>query len=317
MKPGEKIRLVKESAESLSTRPWLDVQLTLRTFGLRTFEPDDQYGPDVLSYCALQIEDADDETLTNLHEYLLGEDAAPRQQQASDRPWGSNPVAVFLSHCHEDAAFVGSVRDVLASQYGIDAFVAHNDIDPSKKWRDTIRAALASCHLMVAVLHERFHESQWCDQEVGWALGRGVPVMPVRRQPHVGHRYDGFLEEHQDLVLDPAQGTGEYWLAQQIFERVLAEPKTRSVGVKALAEAFVNSYNFDNTRRLWARIDQVESFDSEQLRRLEYAVQTNRQVYECNVAGVLIPDLVKQLVEKFEPPPPPAPGAVASGGSPF
>jgi len=320
MKPGERIRLIKEAAESLHQRPWHEVQLTLRVHGLRTYELDDQWSPDELTYCAQQIEEAEDHTLLDLHEYLLGEDAAPGQQQTSDRPWGSNPVAVFISHCHEDAEFVGRMRDVLATKYGIDAFIAHSDIDPSKKWRDTIRAALASCHFMVAVLHARFHESQWCDQEVGWAMGRGIPVMPVRRQAHHGQRRDGFLEEHQDLVLGPAGqfGTGEWWLAEQVFNRVLAEPKTRAIGTKALAEAFVNSFNYDNTRKLWAHIAQVDHFDGEQLRRLEYAVQTNGQVYECNVDGVGLPDLVKQLVLKFEPPPPSNdPWDVPSDGPPF
>jgi len=180
-----------------------------------------------------------------------------------------------------------------------------------------IRGALASCHFMVAVLHEKFHESQWCDQEVGWVMGRGIPVMPVRRQPHHGARFDGFLEEHQDLLLGPADGSGEWWLAEQIFMRVVNEPRTRTVGIKALAEAFVNSFNYDNTRKLWALVEQVDQFDSEQLRRLEYAVQTNRQVYECNVDGDSVPDLVKRLIEKFEEPAPdPDPWALPPKGDP-
>ncbi len=300
--------MIKESAESLNQRPWHEIQLVLRTYGLKTYELDDQWShPSQLMYCDEQIEEAGDELLLDLHAYLLGEDAAPELPH-EDRPWGDSPVAVFISHRHEDAAFVGMVRDLLRDRYGIDAFVAHNDISPSRKWRDTIRAALASCDFAVAVLHEKFHESQWCDQEVGWALGRGIPVMPVRRQVFQGERRDGFLEEHQDLVLGPAPqfGSGEWWLAEQIFERVLSEPKTRERGFKALAEAFVNSFSFDSTRKLWAKVAEVENWQPEQLRRLEYAVATNRQVYEANLDGQPIPDLVKALIERFEPPAPPA-----------
>lgn len=306
MKPGERIRLIKEAAESLNERPWHEIQLTLRAHDLPTYELDDQWSPDQLTYCAQQVEQADDKGLIALHDYLLGDDAAPTPQQSSDRPWGSNPVAVFISHRHEDAQWVSAIRDILGRSYGIDAFVAHNDIHPSATWRATIRSALSSCHFMVAVLHEKFHESQWCDQEVGWALGRGVPVLPVRRQPNTGPRYDGFMEEHQDLVLGPVSqfGSGEHWLAERIFNAVVTDPKTRTVGIKALAEAFVNSTSFDNTRRLWAVIAAVDQFGSDQLRRLEYAVQTNRQVYDANVDGVFVPDLVKQLIDKFEPPQP-------------
>lgn len=311
VKPGERIRLIKEAAESLQQRPWHEVQLTLREHGLPTYELVDRTSPGLLVYCTEQLEGADSDTLSALHDYLLGEDAAPGQQQVTDRPWGSNPVAVFISHRHEDAAFVGRVGGILGAYYGIDAFVAHNDIEPSKKWRDTIRAALASCHFMVAVIHENFHESQWCDQEIGWAMGRGIPVMPVRRQANQGQRRDGFLEEHQDLVLGPPEqyGSAEPYLARQIFARVLEDPRTRSVGIKALIESLVNSTSFDNTRRIWARIKDVEHFETEQLRRMEYAVQTNRQVFECVADNEPLPELVKRLVGRFEEPQPPDPWA--------
>ena len=319
MKPGERIRLITDCAKSLIDRPWSEIQLTLREHGVETYDRDNGWhdAPDDLTYCIDQIGKASNDVLLDLHEYLLGADAAPRPQQTSDRPWGSNPVVVFISHRHEDAHYVGKVRDILGASYGIDAFVAHNDINPSAQWRATIRAALASCHFMVALLHEKFHESQWCDQEVGWAMGRGVPIMPVRREAHVGPRFDGFMEEYQDCVLGPANlyGTGEWWLADRILDAVLEDRRTNNVGVKALAEAFVNSGSYDTTRAHWARIEKVDHFDSDQLRRLEYAVKTNRQVYEANVGGVLVPELVKQLVEKFEPPPPPDPWATPGGGS--
>jgi len=158
---------------------------------------------------------------------------------------------------------------------------------------------------MVAVMHERFHQSQWCDQEVGWAMGRGIPVMPVRRQAHTGPRFDGFMEEHQDCVIGPADqyGAGDWWLAEQIFDQVLKDQKTRNIGIKALAEAFVASGSYNTTRKHWERIEKVERWEAESLRRLEYAVQVNNQVYDCNVNGVMVPDLVKALVQRFEPPP--------------
>ena len=320
MKPGERIRLITESADSLRAREWATAQLILDQFGFGTYEPDGVYDFEPHYYFIEQIKLGGEGQIRDLHEYLRGDDAAPGEQQTSDRPWGSNPVAVFISHRHEDAPFASNVRDVLATRYGIDAFVAHNDINPSAAWREKIRSALASCHFMVAVLHEKVHESQWCDQEVGWAMGRGVPVMPVRRQalPPGAGRFDGFMEEHQDCVIGPAQqfGSGEWWLAEQIFLAVLNEPKTRTIGIKALAEAFVHSGSWDNTRKLWPLVEQVDSWDSEQLRRLEYAVQTNREIYDCNVAGIGVPLLVKQLVEKFEPPNQPGPWMAPCEGEP-
>jgi hypothetical protein len=302
MKPGERIRIISESADSLSKRPWATAQLTLDQFGFRTYEPDRFRGDyDDLSYFVEAIKEGGEAELLALHTYLLGDDAAPTPQQQSDHPWGTQPVRVFLSHKYEDRVFVGSVKKILGDRYGIDAFVAHDDIEPSRRWRDVIKAGLATCDGLIAILHPDFHGSQWCDQEVGWALGRNIPVAAVRRDT-APRTQDGFLEEHQDITLGTNHGTGEWFLAQQTFLMVLKDPRTHEKGLRALAEAFVNSFGYDNTRVLWTLIEREPRWETEQLRRFEYAVETNAQVYNAHADGVMMADLVKKLVEEFEPP---------------
>lgn len=306
MKPGERIRLITETAESLSARPWHEVQLTLNQFGVDTYEPNEDYGPDTVTYCTQQIREVTDETLASLREYLLGGDAAPVGARSGEGIWTDLPVRAFLSHIHQERHLAGEVKCRLAENYGITAFVAHDDIHPSRQWREAIKEGLGSCHVFVAFLHEGYHESQWCDQEAGWALARGIPILPVRPVGFDRAKvHDGFLEEHQDISLDRAVGQHDYWAADQIFQSVLRHAQTREVGVAALAEAFVKSRSFNTTRRFWAMLEAQPVVGSEQLRRLEYAVQVNRQVYDA-VIGLTrtpVPELVKALVDKFEPPP--------------
>ncbi len=311
MKPGERIRLIKEAGASLSTRAKGDIQLIFDQHGVDTYdwEMQDAFNsPEtVTEYCTNRLAKSSDDQLAAIHDYVIGDDAAPAPKSLSDRTWGVNPVRVFISHCHEDAAFVGEVSRLLKAHHGIDAFVAHDQIEPSAIWRQTIRRALQSCDFMVVVVHDRFHESQWCDQEVGWAFGRDIPVMPVRRAYVAGPRVDGFLEEHQDCTLDPSKGPGDWWLAHQILEQVVRDSRTHSLGVKALVEAFVTSFSFNRTRQLWGLIAQEPYLEAEQLRRLEFAVAIQRQVYEANVDGEMAPAVVQALVAKFEPPSPDAP----------
>ncbi len=318
MKAGERIRLIEESARVLEGMPRGRMQLILRQHGAKTYDDfDDGFDAEsVETYATGRAETLNDQNLVDLHAYLLGDDAAPAQQPAVGRPWGTNPAAVFVSHVHEDAAFAGKVRDLLSKWWGIDAFVAHTDIDPSAAWRATIRSRLASCHFMVAILHDRFHLSQWCDQEVGWAMGRGIPVMPVRLGP-APHRRDGFMEEYQDLTLDVSRADHPYFLAETIFDRLLANPMTHTVGVGALVEAFVHSPNYRTTDKLVPLLHAEPTLNRDQLRRLEYAVQTNNQVYDCVTGGKPVPAHVQEIVAKFEPPQPADPWATASGEPPF
>lgn len=250
---------------------------------------------------------ASDQVLTDLVEFLEGEAAGhPPAIASSGNPWGSNPTRVFISHVHADRHLVGGAKRILEARYGIDAFVAHDDIHPSRSWRDQIKIALNTCHFFAALINlTDFHASQWCDQEVGWALAKRIPILPIRPAgfDRMAAR-DGFLEEHQDVCIPDSATNPEYWVAHQIFSAVVREPSLREVSVKSLVEALVNSRSYDSTRLIWAHIASQPNIESEQLRRLEYAVQTNDQVYNANVDGILVPDLVKTLIERFEPPTP-------------
>lgn len=302
MKPGERIRLITECATSLDTKPWAEVQLTLDQFGFETYNTSNWEDSERHQYLIDRIKDGSDGEIFTLHEYCLGADAAPITR-TSDAPWGPLPVYVFLSHIHPHRAFVGEVKRLLA-RWGVDAFVAHDDIDASQSWRDVIKAALATCHVFVACLHDGFHQSQWCDQEVGWALARNIPILPVRLG---AERHDGFLADFQDQPW-----TDSAWvMAERVFDVVVADQRTHPQGVRAVVEAFVNSWSFDMTRKLLGLLEAEPHLEPEQLRRLEYAVQTNRQIYDAVAGpkGTPVPDLVAALVLKHEPPPPPDPWA--------
>lgn len=106
--------------------------------------------------------------------------------------WNEGRFPLFLSHSSKDKEFVSDVAKAL-THYAIDAFVAHEDIEPMKPWVVEIERHLESCHAAVAFLSQDFHPSHWTDQEIGHCLGRGLPVIPVRMgaDPH------GFLSTLQ------------------------------------------------------------------------------------------------------------------------
>ena len=76
---------------------------------------------------------------------------------------------------------------------GIAPFLAHEAIKPTKDWRKTLLEALASMDALMSFHSEGFSESEWCGQEVGFALGRDVPVIAVME----AERPAGFLAATQ------------------------------------------------------------------------------------------------------------------------
>jgi hypothetical protein len=99
--------------------------------------------------------------------------------EALARIWGPSHVRVFLSHKATVKVEVSRLKQSFA-RCGIGAFVAHEDIEPTREWQREIERALFSMDALVALLTSDFHDSSWTDQEVGVAIGRGVPLIAVR-----------------------------------------------------------------------------------------------------------------------------------------
>jgi hypothetical protein len=114
---------------------------------------------------------------------------------AQKRIWGADGFRLFLSHKSEVKKETAALKEKL-QMFGVSCFVAHEDIHPTQEWQDEIENALASMDGFAALLTEHFHESPWTDQEVGYALARGVPMIAVRleRDPY------GFIGKFQALA---------------------------------------------------------------------------------------------------------------------
>lgn len=114
---------------------------------------------------------------------------------AAKRLWADGDFRLFLSHKAEVKREAAALKSSLG-YYGVSAFVAHEDIHPTKEWQDEIENALATMDGFVALMTSGFHDSPWTDQEVGYALARGVPIIAVRleRDPY------GFLGKFQALT---------------------------------------------------------------------------------------------------------------------
>jgi hypothetical protein len=112
----------------------------------------------------------------------VGQRIAPSDVEVR-RLWPDGRFRLFLSHLAKHKAGVSKLKDEL-EQFGISAFVAHEAIKPSLEWQREIELALRSMHALVALITPEFHASNWTDQEIGWAFGRGVLVVPVRFDVH-------------------------------------------------------------------------------------------------------------------------------------
>ena len=179
-------------------------------------------------------------------------------------------LRLFLSHVSKYKVAVSKLKDGLAL-YGIAAFVAHEDIEPSLQWRDEIELGLRSMHALAALVTPDFHASPWTDQEIGWALGRGILVLPIR----LGQDPYGFAGKIQAITgnLDQLEG-----LAAPILKSLLTNPQTHGEMRRALVTAFCEASSFLIALTLRDHIIEVTDFTEEEKTALRNACVENDQV---------------------------------------
>lgn len=89
--------------------------------------------------------------------------------------WDPHRLRFFISH--RDAHKVAAKQ--LAAElniYGVSSFVAHDSIQAMSTWKNEIMKALQTMDACLCFITNDFYESEWTNQEVGFALARGVPI---------------------------------------------------------------------------------------------------------------------------------------------
>jgi hypothetical protein len=204
---------------------------------------------------------------------------------ALERIWKPVCVRAFLSHKAKYKSDASKLKDQL-EEYGISSFVAHMDIEPTKEWVQEIENALFSMDVLIALMSEDFHESDWTDQEVGVAVGRNIPVIPVKisKDPY------GFIEKYQALSGD--------WkdiakMARGILNIIVKHPATKEKIKRSVIQAFKNSSSYNESYIFVTEIlPNVEKLEKSQIEDVISAFKENSQIYDCHYAQRELPTLL-------------------------
>lgn len=220
-------------------------------------------------------------------EDTTGGDGAP----ASPAFWAPGHFRLFISHPSQIKASVHKVKAELV-KYQIAAFVAHDDIEPTKEWEAEIESALRTMDALTAFLTSDFVSSRWCDQEVGVAVGRNKLVVPVcaGANPH------GFLGKYQGVN---AKGLTASQLANALVATLCRNPISTPRMGDALIERLSKSGSWDMARTTMTLLEGVARLNQTQAARLIATIDDNPEV--ANAYGV--PERIKALVGRITTPP--------------
>jgi TIR domain len=101
------------------------------------------------------------------------------ERSLGDPLGGHTDMRVFVSYSYRDRSQAGRIKKIL-SEFEIDGFLAHDDIEVSGEWRERIMTELEQCRVFVVLLSESFKASDWAPQEMGIAaMRRNVLIVPL------------------------------------------------------------------------------------------------------------------------------------------
>ena len=194
-------------------------------------------------------------------------------------------IVAFISHTAHDGVFANELSNALR-EYGIEAFVAHDDIEPMREWVGEIENALSRMDLLIALFTPQFNASDWADQEVGVAIGRSVPVVPV----HLGRAPYGFLGRYQ--AVREAGGARE--IAARVFEFALGNENLAERAVDGYIAALRSSRSFAISNHLASQMANILALTPDQESALVHAFNANYQVYRARNIRAHIIGLLKR-----------------------
>lgn len=281
---SQRVKLLKEISDRLSKEDWSLIDVTLTQFKLKT---SNTWGGTNISYVLEMAMNAPDSTLVDLARHV-GFTFEQTPATGIEPPfWRKRMYRLFLSHLSAHKAFSAQLQESLLP-FGISAFVAHNDIEPTLEWQAQIEAGLSTADSLIALLHPDFHSSKWTDQEVGFAMGRGLPVFAI----HFGQAPYGFIGRFQAFI---GQGKASSALAREIFDTYRKSKQSQRKMAEILMNLFEDSGSFAEAKVRVGYLEDLTVWDASYVHRLQEALESNSQIE----GSWGVPDKVAALCKRW------------------
>jgi len=178
--------------------------------------------------------------------------------------------------------------------YGLEAFLAHEDIEPSAEWVDTILAELESCNIFIAIITENFYESDWTDQEIGIAFAYNKKIMPIKLSVDP----KGFISRYQALRMDINNIKASCY---ELVKVIASDAEFANIFRDALIKKFGDSNSYANSAHNTELLLSIEGFNIDQVTDIIKHTINNIQINDCFKARNKLRNFVHDYKDQIGP----------------
>lgn len=198
-------------------------------------------------------------------------------------------LLAFISYSHKDRKLAGLVKSGFEA-FGFNTFLAHEDLNPSADWQDTILRKLKACHVFLPLITDHFHDSFWTDQEVGAAVILRKCIVPLK----VGNNPYGFMGKFQAQKISSRNETAIENYCWSIIRSLTDHRRLANDIKQVVIERFADSGSFRESARVAKYLSELEEFTDEQLETIVAGAAKNSQIYSGYAARRFVDELARK-----------------------
>lgn len=183
-------------------------------------------------------------------------------------------LRAFISYSTTDKLVGADVKGVLG-EFGVDSFLAHDDLRVSEEWKGRILEELARCDIFVPLLSKAFRSSDWASQETGIAFGRKtVLIIPLSID---GTTPFGFISHIQGIKI-PDAGVSNHMFQEPLIKRF---PRKM---IPRLIKRVENARNFRGAEAVVKPlVEHFPIFTRNEANQFATAASNNNQVWSASL----------------------------------
>lgn len=207
-------------------------------------------------------------------------------------------IDVFLSHSNKDKKIAAELKSIL-SQYDIQVFLAHEDIDVGEEWLAKLYDEIQNCNVFFMLLSPNYHVSKYTDQEAGMALNMNKPILQIcidETEPY------GFTSKYQAIMCKiPFEKRQINKIIMSTKNHTNEFTSTEHLILDEITKRLGDSSSFSEAASLANKISTYKQFSSKQINRIAKAYLENPEVFGSFIAKPLLSRTLQNHMDKIQP----------------
>ena len=150
---------------------------------------------------------------------------------------------IFVSHHNSDVGELRKLKDQIA-RYNVELFLAPDDLQYGANAIDELKRQLTDCLAILHIGNDESKMSNFCDQELGFAIALGKDVIPVLTDNSIDKPW-GFIENNQAIKCNGVEEIKFHILQAKFFDHMIKEKRRKFREILG-ADGFYVSRSYNN-----------------------------------------------------------------------